>query len=66
MEITVRKPSEKEVTEMKSKPVWSCGVSTFDWYYDSEETCLINEGDVTVKYGSKSVSFTSGDYVIFP
>ena len=66
MEIIVRKPSEKEEAEMKSKPVWACGVSEFDWYYDSEETCLIIEGDVTVKYESKSVSFAAGDYVVFP
>ena len=66
MEIIVRKPIEKEVEEMKSNPVWKCAVSEFDWHYDSEETCLINEGDVTVRYGSKSVSFTAGDYVVFP
>jgi len=66
MEIIVRKPTEKEVIGMKSNPVWSCGVSEFDWYYDSEETCLIIEGEVTVKYGSKSVSFAAGDYVVFP
>ena len=66
MEIIVRKPSEKEEAEMKSKPVWACGVSEFDWYYDSEETCLIIEGEVTVKYNEKSVSFAAGDYVIFP
>ena len=66
MEITVRKPSEKEEAAMKSCPVWACDVSEFDWHYDSEETCLIIEGDVTVKYNSKSVSFTAGDYVVFP
>ena len=66
MEITVRKPTEKEVIEMKSNPVWTCDVSEFDWFYDSEEACLIIEGDVTVKYESKSVSFTAGDYVVFP
>ena len=66
MEITVRKPTEKKVAEMKSNPVRGCDVSEFDWYYDSKETCLIIEGDVTVKYDSKSVSFTAGDYVVFP
>ncbi len=66
MEIIVRKPTEKEVEAMKSKPIWSCKVSEFDWFYDSEETCLIIDGAVTVKYGAKSVSFTTGDYVIFP
>ena len=66
MEIFVRKPTEKEVEVMKSKPVWSCDISEFDWFYDSSETCLIIEGEVTVKYGSKSISFTAGDYVVFP
>ena len=66
MEILVRKPTEEEIVEMRSKPVWVCDVSEFDWYYDSEETCLIIEGEVTVKYGSESVSFAAGDYVVFP
>jgi len=66
MEILVRKPTESEVVKMKSKPVWSCGVSEFDWHYDSEETALIIEGEVTVSYSSKSVSFVAGDYVVFP
>jgi uncharacterized cupin superfamily protein len=66
MEILVRKPTGQEVAEMQSNPVWACDVSEFDWHYDSEETCLIIEGDVTVNYGSKSVSFAAGDYVVFP
>ena len=66
MNVQVRKPTEEEIAAMSSKPVWTCGVSEFDWYYDSEETCLILEGDVTVKYGLESVSFAEGDYVVFP
>jgi len=67
MEIIVRKPTEKETTEMMSNPVWECGISEFDWHYDSEETCLLIEGEVTVNCGdSKSVSFAKGDYVVFP
>ena len=66
MEILVRKPTEKEAAEMKTKQVWTCDVSEFEWSYDSEETCLLIEGDVTVKYGSESVSFKAGDYVVFP
>ena len=66
MEIIIRKPTDREIEAMKSKPVWTCGVSEFDWSYDSEETCLIIEGEVTVKYGSKSVSFATGDLVVFP
>jgi uncharacterized cupin superfamily protein len=65
MEISVRKPTEKEVVEMQSKSVWRCDVSEFDWYYDSEEICLIIEGEVTVTYDGKSVLFAEGDYVVF-
>jgi len=66
MDISVKKPSDREITAMKTKPVWTCGISEFDWHYDSEETCLVVEGDVTVNYGSKSVSFAVGDLVVFP
>jgi len=66
MEVIVRKPTEEEVAAMKSNPVWSCKASEFEWFYDSQETCLIIEGEVTVKFGSKSVSFAAGDYVVFP
>jgi len=66
MDITVKKPSEAEKSDMASKPVWSCGVSEFDWHYDSEERCLIIEGEVAVEYNGKSASFGAGDYVVFP
>ena len=66
MEIIVKKPSEQERTEMLSLPTWGCGVSEFDWHYDSEETCLLIEGEVTVDYNGKSVSFGAGDMVTFP
>jgi len=65
MTISVRKPNETEKAEMLSKPTWGCGVSEFDWYYDSEETCLLTEGEVTVTYDGGSVSFTAGDMVTF-
>jgi len=66
MEIKVRKATESEKNEMASKPVWGCGISEFDWHYDSEETSLLVEGEVTVSYGDKSVSFSVGDIVVFP
>ena len=66
MEVLIRKPTDNEIAVMKTKPIWTCGVSEFDWYYDSEETCLIIEGEVTVNYSSKSVSFVAGDFVVFP
>jgi len=64
--IVVRKPTDAEAKEMRSKPVWSCGVSVFDWHYNSEETSLIVDGDVTVDYDGGSVSFGAGDLVVFP
>jgi uncharacterized cupin superfamily protein len=66
MQVTVRKPAEAEKQFMQKQPTWSCGVSEFDWYYDSEETCLLIEGEVTVDYGGGSVCFGAGDYVVFP
>ncbi|MFA5292438.1 MAG: cupin domain-containing protein [Phycisphaerae bacterium] len=75
-DVIVRKPAESEIKECKTWPIWTCGVSTFDWDYTQKETCLILEGKVTVKDrpGSREgrltasgvVSFGPGDLVIFP
>ena len=66
MRVIIKKPTEDEATFMRTKPVWSCGVSEFDWYYDSEETCLLLEGKVEVSYDGGSARFGAGDYVVFP
>ena len=66
MDIIIKKPTELEKSEMQTKPIWGCEVSEFDWYYDSEETCLLIEGEVEVKYDGGSVSFGTGDMVVFP
>ena len=66
MNITVRKPTESEKNDMLTKPAWGCEVTEFDWYYDSEETCLLVEGEVTVSHDGGSVSIGAGDYVVFP
>lgn len=66
MKVLVKKPTEQETEQMKQMPVWSCGVSEFDWFYDSKETCLLIEGEVTVEYDGQSVYFGAGDYVVFP
>ena len=66
MEIIVRKPTEEEKIEMLKLPTWGCEVSEFDWHYDSEEICLLTEGEVTVTHESGSVAFGAGDYVVFP
>ena len=66
MDIIVKKPTEAEKSDMLAKPTWGCDVSEFDWYYDNEETCLLTEGEVTVRYDGSSVSFGAGDMVTFP
>ena len=66
MNITVKKATQAEIAEMSTKPVWGCEVSEFDWHYDSEETCLLTEGEVIVSYNGGSVSFGAGDLVVFP
>ena len=65
-DVIVRKPTEDEIQTCKSWPIWQCEPSTFDWQYTQKETCLIIEGEVTVKDGEHSVSFGPGDLVVFP
>lgn len=66
MKITVRKPTEEERKEAASWPIWEKEASAFPWHYDDKETCLILEGEVSVKAGDEEISFAGGDYVIFP
>ncbi|MCL2618440.1 MAG: cupin domain-containing protein [Defluviitaleaceae bacterium] len=66
MDIIVRKPSEAERAAMLKEPTWGCGVSTFDWHYDSEETCLLTAGRVTVTHSGGRADFGQGDMVTFP
>ena len=66
MIITVRKATEADIARLKNNPTWGCGVSEFDWYYDSEENCWLTEGEVTVTHDGGSVKFGAGDYVEFP
>ncbi len=65
-DVIVKKPSKEESAKCKAWPIWQCEPSTFDWIYTEKETCLLIEGDVTVSDGKDSVSFGSGDLVIFP
>ena len=67
-DIIIRKPSEAEIAECGTWPIWSCQISTFDWDYTETETCLILEGRVTIKDrpGDGQVSFGPGDLVILP
>jgi hypothetical protein len=68
MRIQVRRPTEAELDGMgvATWPIWTCGVSRFDWSYDAPETCYLLEGEVTVEAGGERVSFGKGDLVQFP
>lgn len=68
MEVTVQKLGDAELKKkgVFSWPVWQKEVSRFDWEYDSIEECYFLEGQVTVEYEGKAVSFGKGDFVTFP
>lgn len=59
-------PAEAERLGTASWDTWSCGVSTFDWHYDEEETCYILEGRVTVETAEEKAEIGPGDLVTFP
>ena len=63
----IKKLSKAELEELavKSWPIWEKEVSNFDWFYDSEEQCLILEGEVEVKTAQETVSIRPGDFVTF-
>ena len=65
-DVVVKKPTQAETAECKTWPIWQCEPSEFDWAYTQTETCLILEGDVTVKDSDNEVSFGHGDLVVFP
>jgi uncharacterized cupin superfamily protein len=67
MKIEVRKPTEEEKKLAESWPIWEKEVSEFPWKYDTQETCLILEGEASVSAndGSESATFSAGDWVVF-
>ena len=68
MRIDVHKATPEELRRLNcaSWPIWACGVSKFDYFYDDKETCHVLEGQVTVSAEGQTVSFGPGDIVIFP
>ena len=68
MKVEVIKPTEEMLQRLGVSrwPIWTCEVSKFDWFYDSEEHCFILEGEVTVVMGEDEISFGPGDFVKFP
>jgi uncharacterized protein len=47
-------------------PVWEKEPSRFPATYDSTEECYILEGEFSVIEGNVTVSFSPGDFVVFP
>mmetsp|Transcript_20619 Transcript_20619/g.41990 ORF Transcript_20619/g.41990 Transcript_20619/m.41990 type:complete len:131 (+) Transcript_20619:67-459(+) len=47
---------------------WGCAASKFPWTYDSNESCYLLQGKVSVtpSDGRKEVTFGKGDFVTFP
>ncbi len=68
LKVFVEKPQEQKLAELgvRSWPIWTKEVSTFDWHYDEKEVCLFLEGEVLVKTPFESVAFGKGDLVTFP
>ena len=67
-EIKIERPSEEKLKSLgieKWSP-WECEPSTFDWEYDTDETCYVLEGRVKVKTTSGEVEINKGDLVCFP
>ena len=68
MEAVVEKPTPETLQslEVDGWGIWECGPSTFDWSYDSPETCYILEGRARVATPTGTVEFAAGDLVRFP
>ena len=67
MQIIVKKPTDEDLEESASWPVWEKEPSEFDWAYHDRERCLILEGSAVVEEeDGEKASFSVGDYVIFP
>lgn len=66
--IRIEKMREEKLKKLKVStwPVWECEPSSFDWEYDSNESCYILEGEARVETPEGSVSFGKGDFVVFP
>lgn len=66
--IKISRPTPAELAALgtASWPTWTCGVSTFPWHYDMEETCYILEGRVTVETAAEKAEIGPGDLVTFP
>ena len=62
----VRKPTDEEIKDAETWPVWEKEPSEFDWQYGEKETCYILEGNATVTAeDGEAISFGPGDWAVF-
>lgn len=68
MKIKIEKLTEDQISKqgIRNWPIWTKEESTFDWFYDSTEQCLILEGEITVRTDDETVHIKPGDFVTFP
>ena len=66
-QIQIQKLDEEKQKQMgiQNWPIWEKEISRFDWFYDSEEQCLILEGEIEVETDQGKVSIKPGDFVTF-
>lgn len=65
--VTIQQLSAEEIQkrDIRSWPVWTKKISRFDWHYDSEEECLILEGEIMVETSDNKYTICAGDFVTF-
>jgi uncharacterized protein len=66
-EVVISKLTETEIQErmIRTWPIWTKEISRFDWLYDSEEACLILEGEIMIETSKGNFHIRAGDFVVF-
>jgi len=65
--VIIERLTDEQISQkgIKNWPIWTKEISTFDWYYDTNEECLILEGEVDVKTDEGVFTVKSSDFVTF-
>jgi uncharacterized protein len=65
--VDIKELSDIEILNMGINhwPIWEKEVSRFDWFYESDEECLILEGEVIVETNEGIFTLKPGDFVTF-
>lgn len=65
--VTIQQLTDEQISErgIRNWPVWEKEVSRFDWRYESDEQCLILEGEIVVETSDGKYHIKPGDFVTF-